>query len=173
MATCALSQDFNLDCRDQVGGLKTVYLIELGNISSITESSGTITAITKATGKVFRKYQLELDTSTIEEDGKGNRQNGTFYVEQKGTIVLNKQQTSVRNELLVLAKSRLVVVGIDNVGNAQLYGRVNGLMLITGKAAKGTSWGDRNGYTLSLDGTEVEYAPFLDSATQATLQTPG
>jgi len=170
---CALTQDFNLDCRDSVGGLKVLYLIELGNITSYTESSGTLTAITKATGKIFRKYQLELDTSTFEEDLTGNRQNGTLYVTQTGTVILNKQQVSVRNELLLLGKNRLVAVGIDNNGFARLYGRTQGLMLTTGKATLGTAWGDRNGYTLTLVAQEPELAPYVDSATQATLQTPG
>jgi len=168
---CALTQDFNLDCRDNIGGLKVIYLIELGNITNITESSGTITAITKATGKIFRKYQLELDTSTFEEDLTGNRQNGTLYVTQTGTIILNKQQASVRNELLLIGKNRLVAVAIDNNGVGKLYGRIQGLMLTTAKAATGTAWGDRNGYTLTLVGNEVDLAPFVDSSTQATLQS--
>ena len=170
---CALTQDFNLDCRDSVGGLKVLYLIEKGNISNITESSGTVTAITKVTGKIFRKYELELDTSTFEEDLTGNRQNGTLYVTQTGTIILNKQQVSVRNELLLLGKNRLVAVGIDNNGYARLYGRTQGLMLTTGKGALGTAWGDRNGFTMTLVSNEIDLAPYVDSATQATLQTPG
>lgn len=173
MAACALTQDFNLDCRDGVGGVKEIYIIETGNVTSVTESSGTLTAITKATGKKFRKYQLEVDTATFEEDLTGNRQNGTLYATQTGTVVLNKQQVSVRNEILLLGKNRLSIVVVDNNGAAKYYGRVQGMMLKTGKATVGTAWGDRNGYTLSLEGMETELAPFVDSATVATLQTAG
>lgn len=55
---CALTQDLTLDCRDSVGGLKEVYVIELGNVSTMTVTSGVVTALTKATGKKFRKYSL-------------------------------------------------------------------------------------------------------------------
>lgn len=170
---CALTQDFNLDCREGVGGLKEIYIIETGNISSYTESSGTLTAITKAIGKKFRKYQLELETSTFEEVLTGNRQNGTLFAAQTGTIVLNKQQVSVRNEIMIVGKNRLTVVAVDNNGTAKLYGRVAGVMLTTGNASTGTAWGDRSGYTLTLVGNETELAPFVDSSTVATLQTAG
>ena len=171
MAACALTQDFNLDCRDSVGGLKVVYLIEIGNIISTVESSGTITAITKVTGKIFRKYQLELDTSTFEEDLVGNRQNGTLYVTQSGTIILNKQQASVRNELLNLGKNRLVAVVIDNNSLNKVYGLTQGLMLNSAKATLGTNWGDRNGYSLALAGHEPTLAQFVTDTVIATLQS--
>jgi hypothetical protein len=45
------------------GGTKEVWLIELNNVTSVTESSGTLTAITKASGAIFRKYQLVLETA--------------------------------------------------------------------------------------------------------------
>ena len=173
MANCALTQDFILDCRNGIGGLKVIYLIELANVVSVTDSSGTLTAITKATGKIFRKYQLELDTSTIEEDGVGSRTNGTFFVNQTGTIILNNQSASIRNEVLLLSRNRIGLVAIDFNGNAQYYGREQGLMVTAAKAVKGTAWGDRNGYSLTLVGMEREYAPFIDATTQLTLQTPG
>lgn len=174
MANCALTQDYSFGCDTGAGGVdKELYLIELENVLSYTESSGTLTAITKATGKIFRKYQLVLETANFQEDIVGNRVNGTLYYDQKGTIVINKQNIAVRNEILLLAKNRLVVVIKDNNGNYLLYGRVFGAMLQTGVAATGTVWGDRNGYTLNFTGKETELAPFVSSSVIATLQTPG
>lgn len=171
MANCALTQDYSFGCDVGVGGTKECYLIELENITSYTESSGTLTAITKVSGKVFRKYQLVLDTANFEEDITGNRQNGTLFYPQKGTIIINKQNVSVRNEILLLAKNRLVVVIKDNNLTYRLFGREYGLMLQTGSATTGTAWGDRNGYTLNFAGNELELAPFVLDAVIATLQT--
>ncbi len=53
---CALTQGYTLDCRDSLGGITEVYFIEAGNVSSITEASGVVSAIVKGSGKVFRKY---------------------------------------------------------------------------------------------------------------------
>lgn len=173
MANCALTQDYSFGCDVGVGGTKEMYMIELENISAFTESSGTLTAITKMTGKVFRKYQLVLETANFEEDITGNRANGTLFYGQKGTIILNKQQVAMRNEILLLAKNRLVVIIKDNNLTYRLLGREFGLMLQTGTATTGTAWGDRNGYTLNLTGSELELAPFVDPSVIATLQTPG
>jgi hypothetical protein len=171
MASCALTQDYSFGCDVGTGGTKECYIIEIENISTITESSGTLTAITKVAGKVFRKYQLVLETSNFEETITGNRQNGTIFYDQKGTIIINKQQVAIRNEIILLAKNNLVIVIKDNNDTYRLYGRQYGLRLQEGNAATGTAWGDRNGYTLTFTGKEPEPAPFVDSATAATLQT--
>lgn len=169
---CALTQDYSFGCDVGVGGTKELHLIELENIDTLTESSGTLTAITKLGGKIFRKYQLVLETANFEEDITGNRQNGTLFYAQKGTIILNKQQVAVRNEIMLLAKNRLVVIIKDNNLTYRLYGREFGMMLQTGTAATGTAWGDRNGYTLNFTGSELELAPFVLDSVIATLQTP-
>lgn len=168
---CALTSDYSFGCDVGIGGTKEVYLIELENISSYTESSGTLTAITKVSGKIFRKYQLVLETAAFDEDIIGNRQNGTLFYGQKGTIIINKQNVAVRNEILLLAKNRLVMVIKDNNLTYRLLGREYGLMLQTGTASTGTAWGDRNGYTLNFTGNELELAPFVTDAVIATLQT--
>lgn len=171
MANCALTSDYSFGCDTGIGGVKEVYLIELENIASYTESSGTLTAITKVSGKVFRKYQLVLETASFDEDLTGNRQNGTLFYAQKGVIVINKQNVAVRNEILLLAKNRLVAVVKDNNLTYRLFGREFGLMLQTGSANTGTAWGDRNGYTLNFTGNELELAPFVSDAVIATIQT--
>lgn len=173
MAQCALTSDYSFGCDVGNGGLKEMYLIELENVSTVTESSGTLTAITKATGKIFRKYQLVQDTATAEETITGNLQNGTLFYAQKVTIVINKQSVAVRNEILLLAKNRLAVVTVDNNDTYRLYGWDQGLRLNEGSAATGTAWGDRNGYTLTLSGNQRELALFVQQSVIATLQTPG
>lgn len=170
---CALTQDYFFACDVGNGGVKDVYLIELENIASLTESSGTLTAITKVTGKFFRKYQLVQETANFDESIVGNLANGTLFYDQKGVIIINRQQVAVRNEILLLAKNRLVIVTVDNLGNNKLYGRLNGLRLMSGTIATGTTWADRNGYVLNFDGKEKEAAPFVLDTVVAALQTPG
>lgn len=169
--SCALTQDYSFGCDVGTGGAKECYIIELENVTGVTESSGTLTAITKAAGKIFRKYQLVLETANFEENIVGNRANGTIFYDQKGTIILNKQQVAVRNEIMLLAKNNLIVVIQDNNDTYRMYGRQYGLRLETGSAATGTAWGDRNGYTLNFTGKEPELAPFVQDTVIDTLQT--
>lgn len=170
---CALTQGFNLDCRDAVGGIKEIYLIEIGNLSAVTEASGIVTAITNAAGKRFWKYSLIRETSNFSEAITGNEANGTIFYTQTGEIIVNKKQASVRNEIMLLAKNNVAIVAVDNNGKGWLYGRVFGLMLNAGTAATGTAWGDRNGYTLTFNGTEKELAPEVTTGVIATLETAG
>ena len=169
--SCALTQDYSFGCDVGTGGVKETYVIELGNIDSITESSGVVTAITKVAGKIFRKYQLVQETALFEETITGNRQNGTLFYAQRGNVVINKQQVAVRNEILLLAQNDLVFVTKDNNDTYRLYGKLYGLKLLTGTASSGTAWGDRNGYTLEFTGNEPSLAPFVDASVIATLQT--
>lgn len=168
---CALTQDYSFGCDVGVGGTIECWIIESGNISAYVESSGTLTTITKAAGKVFRKYQLVLETANFDETIVGNRQNGTLAYDQKGTIVINKQSVAVRNEILLLALNTLTIIIHDQNDTYRLFGRVNGLRLQDGSAATGTALADRNGYTLNFTGKEAQLAPFVSSSVIATLQT--
>jgi len=170
--SCALTQGYVLDCREGIGGLKEVYIIEFLNVASITEASGIVTAITKVSGKRFWKYSLVRETSMAKESIVGNEQNGTIFYDQEVNIILNKRQASVRNEVMILARNFLMLVGVENSGKAFLYGRDQGLQLLTGSSESGTAWGDRNGYTLPFAGKERELAPEVTAGILASLETP-
>src|SRR5665213_1380739 len=162
MGQCALTMDYTFGCDVGAGGTKEVWLIEAGNIVSLTESSGTITAVTKVAGKIFRKYQLVLETSNFDETITGSRANGTLFYAQAGSVIINKQQVAVRNEILLLATNNLIMITHDQNDTYRLYGRTNGMRLEAGSIATGTALGDRNGYTLNFTTKEPQLAPFVD-----------
>jgi hypothetical protein len=165
LASCALTQSYTLDCRDSLGGITEVYFIEAANVTSVTESSagGTLTAITKASGKVFRKYELVPGTSSFTENVNANLANGTIFYAQELSIILNKLQANTRNEILLLAKNTLVAIAEDRNGKYWLLGKSNGLDITGGTAASGVATGDRNGYQLTFSGQEAALAPEVDS----------
>lgn len=171
--SCALTSGYAFGCDVGAGGVIEAYFIEKNNIESVTESSGTLTAITKVSGAVFRKYQLVVETASFDENLQGNPQNGTLFADQKGIIIINKQNVAVRNELMLLGRNTLIAVFKDNNLTYRLFGRENGLRVESGAATTGTALGDRNGYTINLSGKEPEMAPFVQESVIATLQTPG
>ena len=103
--SCALTQGYTLDCRLNYGGVAKVFIMEYDNATAITEASGVITAITKATSKLFREYKLIAHTAEADEAGTVNRENGTSMIKQSVKFPINKMTTSVRNEILLLARS--------------------------------------------------------------------
>lgn len=171
LASCALTQSYALDCRDSLGGITEVYFIEANNVTAITESSagGTITAITKVAGKVFRKYELVPGTSSFTENVNANLQNGTIFYAQELSIILNKLQANTRNEILLLGKNNLKAIVADNNGKYWYLGRVNSLTLSGGNGTSGVANGDRSGYTLTFSGSEKDLAPEVQSSIIAGL----
>jgi len=170
---CALTQGYTLDCRDSLGGLTEVYFIESANVTSTTEASGVITALTKATGKKFYKYELVKGTSSFVENINSSVENGTIFYQQELTLVLNKLQVNTRNEILLLSKNLLEAVVKDNNGNFWYLGLTRGLDVTAGSAQSGTAEGDRSGYTLTFTGKEPALAQNVGSAVASALTTAG
>lgn len=169
---CALTQDLQDDCRTGAGGVKTVYFMEYDN-GTVTMAAGIVTAIGKTTGKFFRKYKLVAHTGEGEDALTASRENGTVMSKQSLKFPINKMSVAVRNEIMLLAANRLLVVIVDENGFGWLYGYEYGMMLATASAKTGKAVGDRNGYELAFESDEKVLAPNVDAATLLTLQTPG
>lgn len=166
---CALTQNYVLDCRDSLGGLKSVLFIEAGNIATVTEATGVVTAITLAVGKFFYKYELIKETSSFTETVTASVQNGTVFYAQELTVILNKLQANTRNEILLLAQNSLVAIAEDRNGKYWMLGQNGGLDMSAGTSASGVATGDRSGYELTFSGQEKALAPEVSSAIIAAL----
>ena len=166
---CALTQGYTLDCKDSLGGIKAMWVINHANVTAVTEASGIVSAITKAAGKVFYKYELVKNTGSLTETITSSVENGTVFYAQELSIVLNKLQANTRNEILLLAQSTLMVVVQDANDKYWLLGKLQGLDVTGGTAATGTAQGDRNGYTLTFTGGEKQLAPEVNSSIIAGL----
>jgi hypothetical protein len=166
---CALTQGYTLDCKDSLGGIKAMWVINHANVTAVTEASGIVSAITKAAGKVFYKYELVKNTGSLTETITSSVENGTVFYAQELSIVLNKLQANTRNEILLLAQSTLMVVVQDANDKYWLLGKLQGLDVTGGTAATGTAQGDRNGYTLTFTGGEKQLAPEVNSGIIAGL----
>lgn len=160
---CALTQGYTFDCKDNIGGLKSVWFISANDVTTITETSGLVSTITKAAGKVFYKYQLVRNTSSFTTTIAGSTENGTVVYNQELLIVINKMQVSVRNEILLLAQNNLIAVIEDQNGKYWLAGKLNGLDLTAGTAGTGLAQSDRNGYSLTFTGGERALPPEVSS----------
>lgn len=169
---CALTQGYSLDCRDSAGGVKSVYFIEIDNVTGVTSSAGEVSAIAKANNKRFWKYNLKKNTAEAMEEYQDSSENGTSFHRQTLSFVLFKQQASLRNEILLLAQNRLLAVIEDRNGKFWLYGKENGLERSGGSAKLGKAMGDLNGYELTFTGDEKDPALEVASAVITGLETP-
>lgn len=170
--SCALTQGLNLDCRDNFGGVKDTWTIEMDN-ATLTVTAGKITAIANATGKRWYKYKLVSHTGEADDAMTNSRENGTQSSKQSLKFPINKMTTAVRNEILLLAQNRLFWIVQDNNDKYWLFGKDFGLMLASASAKTGKALGDRNGYELVFEGDEKYFAYEVDSTLIAALETAG
>jgi hypothetical protein len=159
---CAITSGYTIDCRDSVGGVETIYLIEnsalydaSGN-SRVIDSSGTITAITKNTGKRFYEFQVPRGTASTSNTITSSQENGTIYYTHMVTFPINKRDATIRNIVATLAKNRCSFIVKEGDGTYKMFGRGFGLTLDTAESTSGVSLGDRNGYNLSFSSMESE-----------------
>jgi hypothetical protein len=165
---CALTQGFVLDCKESLGGVKSVRFVEFDNVASITYAAGVAT-LTMAAGKKFWKYAQVRETSSFTETITANVQNGTIFYQQELTVILNKLAAATRNEILLLAKNRLMAIVEDMNGSFWLVGAKNGADITSGNSATGTASGDRNGYSLTFQAMEADPMWSVSSAAISAL----
>ncbi len=165
---CALTQGFVLDCKESLGGVKSVRFVEFDNVASIAYAAGVAT-LTMAAGKKFWKYAQVRETSSFTETITANVQNGTIFYQQELTVILNKLAAATRNEILLLAKNRLMAIVEDMNGSFWLVGAKNGADITSGNSATGTASGDRNGYSLTFQAMEADPMWSVSSAAISAL----
>ena len=170
---CALTAGYTQDCRDSVGGVKEIKVIEMANVASFTETANVVTTVTNASTKRWWSYKPAKETVTAKSAITANVQNGTLYYAQEVSLAINKMQTSLRTELGNLAKNILYVAVRDANDKYWIYGYTRGLDVTGGETGTGTAPGDRNGYQLTLTGQEPADAIEISSTAWGTLEIPG
>lgn len=177
--SCAITGGYSIACRESVGGIETIYLIEnsalydaSGN-SRVVDTTGTVTAITKNSTKRFYKFEVPRATANAGNSITSSIENGTFFYTHTVQFPINDRSATTRNIVTTLAKNRLTIVCVEGDGTARMYGRLFGLTLETGTAGSGTALADRNGYVLTFSSQEREDFLVVPSNIVATLETPG
>jgi len=154
--SCPLSQGFVLDCKDAVGGIKSVRLASLADWEAQTPvyASGAVTVT--PVGNAFWKYEQLKETSSLTETINSSAQNGTVYYTPEVVIVLSKLLAAKRNEIQLLAKNRLVAIieTNDETPTYWVVGCTTGLEVSAGTSATGTAYADLQGYSITLSGME-------------------
>jgi hypothetical protein len=147
---CNLTAGIQLGCRDNTGGLATLWITDYTNVTSITSSTGdTITAIS-GTG-VFYEFQLIRTSSQLTETVNASLENGTVFYQGEIVTYFNKLGQDKRNILKTLAQSpRLAIVAEDNNGQYFYLGQTYGCFISAGTSVTGKALGDANGYNMTF-----------------------
>jgi len=172
---CDLTAGRIVGCKDSIGGLKSIYLINDGDID--TQLTGDITygsdgdSITSMSGSYHGfKYDLK-GVSTFTQNVVSSREAGTSYFEQ--VLELNLPGLSVTQtkefKLLIFGNPKVIVE--DNNSNFFLAGTLHGMDATGGTIVTGGAMADMSGFTLTLTGMEPKPANWFDDATEAAIAT--
>ena len=161
---CLLTLGRKEPCKDVVGGIKSVYFVNFGDLGTITEVDDEITDLSGT----FSAYKYEVKgSSSFEQNITSSRENGTTFFEQTLNLTLHKLSKEDNKELKLLAYGRPHVAVVDYNGNVFLMGLNNGADISGGTIVTGAAMGDLSGYTLTLSGMEQKPANFVDAPTEA------
>ncbi len=147
---CNLTAGIQLGCRDNTGGLATMWITDYTNVTSITSSTGdTITAISGS--GTFYEFQLIRTSSQLTETVNASLENGTVFYQGEIVTYFSKLGQDKRNILKTLAQSqRLAIVVEDNNGQFFYCGQTYGSFISAGTSVTGKALGDQNGYNMTF-----------------------
>ena len=159
---CDLTAGRLLDCKDAVGGIRSVLFLEVADYTP-TYTGNILTQVAAATAY---RYELPKGTGSLSEAITVSTENGTIFYEDTLTVKLHKLSAADRDEIKLLAQNRLVCFVLDNNNNQWAIGEVNGADLTAGTAATGTAYGDMSGYEMTFTSQEAE--PMRNCGTYTT-----
>ena len=141
-----------LDCSHSLGGIKTVYIANYGDVESVSAdtSSGKIVSVTMATSAKFKPYQFRKQTGSMTSTLTVDETAGVNYVSTELSLVFTKMETAKRLELSALSIGQLAVIVEDSNGTYWYLGKDDYVSATAGGAQTGTAKGDGNNYTLTL-----------------------
>lgn len=148
--SCNLTSGIQLGCRDNVGGLKTMWITEFCNIDSITQSTGD--TITQISGSgTYYCFELIRTSSQHTETVNASLENGTIFYQGETVVYFSKLDQAKRNILKVLGQNqRLSILIEDNNGTYFLLGQTYGSFISAGSSVTGKALGDQNGYNITF-----------------------
>lgn len=151
--SCLLTSGLPLPCRESMPGLKAIYIANFETVSGITtDATNVVTGITAGT---FYNFALNKEAGEFTENINSSPQNGTVAYEPTINLYLSKYATVLRNQIVLLAKSKLLVIMLDRNGQYWMAGVENGMDCTAGSGVVGKAYlGDPNGWNITFTGQE-------------------
>lgn len=148
--SCTLASGFSRDCSDSLGGVVEILISERDNISSFTEASHEISAISQVAATNFYRYELKKESGSITSTSTVDQAAGTSFYDNVVAFTINKLTAAKSNEIKLLMLARLAVIVKDNNNKYWALGFdqfAEGSSLV---AQTGQAYGDPNQYQIEI-----------------------
>ena len=153
MANCVLTEGIPIECMDNTGGIKNVFIGAYSDATAFTyDTDNSILTVTST--ETFYEFKFRPQTSSYSEEGTHSVENGTNFWTQTLAMIFHKMDSTKRDTVLLLAQTSLHVIVEDQNGLYWWLGLANGANTTASTNGAGQSYGDLNGYNITLTGLE-------------------
>ena len=148
-----------MGCKDNIGGIKEVYIIKTGDITAKTLNTekSQVATITTATEAKFKTYKFRKGTASMTSTAASDETIGNFSVTTELPLQFSKMETSKRLEIMALCLEDVEVMVLDFNGKYWYLGWDYPVTATAATAVTGTAQTDLNGYTVTLSDTSAEF----------------
>ena len=152
---CNMTNGFNdRTCTNGKGGIKSVMIFPLGNMSGANVSATNEVDALTVTGEVFL-YKLKSNLSSYTAPIRVNKGNGTLWYEQTLTMILASDTKELRSEIHLLGQNEVVALVEKADGTIVALGFGEGLQIAEASAyGSGVLKSDRLGHDIIMGGLE-------------------
>lgn len=161
---CAITlKGLDFGCRDNVGGLKNVWMADWSAAKPSLTAEGAYTA----TAGAFKIYKIRTGNSSLTTTVNVDVSNGTTYCQNDINIILTKLSEEYSKEAGELIKGNLAIIVEDRNGNYFGMGLDNPATLSAGTVQSGQAMSDLSGYNLTF----TDYSKDLPHSVDPTIIT--
>ena len=146
----------NTGCKDNMGGIKEVYIVKKDSITEVTLTENQISAITMAESAKWSTYKFRKGTSQFTSTMTTDDAAGTMSFETVLALQFSKQDTAKRLEIMALCMDEVAVIVLDNNGKYWFLGYDNPVTATAATGQSGTAFGDFGGYNVELTDNSKE-----------------
>ena len=172
MATCVINKGISRGCRDNAGGMYTLYIsssyptgttVSTGYLTKDADGMVTdFTGTSVSTAVTFYEFTPNKNSGSFTEEYAVSLENGTHGYTQKAEGMFAKLSQEKQNLVDNLASGNFIVVVKDKNSNLWLVGENDAAVLAAGTAGSGKVLSDLNGYNLTFQAEEGKPAAQVD-----------
>jgi hypothetical protein len=162
---CLMTSGYNdRTCTNGKGGIKSVMIFPLGNMTVGTVNANNEVDALTVSGEVFL-YKLKSNLSSYTAPIRVNKGNGTLWYEQTLTMILASDTKELRAEIHLLGQNECVALVEKADGTIVALGFGEGLQIAEASAyGSGVLKSDRLGHDIIMGGLENDPVPDVDPA---------
>lgn len=148
--------NIGLGCKDNMGGIKVVYIAEYDVAQPVYYLADSDDDITTAvydadkTASTWKKFEFRKGTSSMTSTVNVDDAAGTTFVQTDVALQFSKLDTTKRLAISALMFQNVAVIVKDQNDMYWGLGIDNPVTLTAGTANTGTAYGDVNGYNITL-----------------------